>query len=62
MNDKMNANSNIKCTVSSCAYHNNNKGLCSLSSIQVGTCGPASKDCSCTECASFHLSKSGGSF
>jgi hypothetical protein len=23
----------------------------------VGTCGPTSKDCACTECNSFELSK-----
>lgn len=57
MSSQQNANSSIKCTVSSCAFHNGAKSLCSLSSIQVGTCGPATKDCACTECASFELSK-----
>lgn len=60
MNQGKSANSNIKCSVSSCAYHNKDKSACSLSSIQVGTCGPASKDCACTECASFALSKQNG--
>ena len=55
MNNNMNANNSIKCSVSSCAYHNDAKSVCSLSSIQVGTCGPTSKDAACTECASFQL-------
>ncbi len=62
MNDNKNANSSIKCSVSSCAHHNNAKSVCSLSAIQVGSCGPASKDCACTECSSFELSKSNGGF
>jgi len=61
MTHQQNGNSNIKCSVSSCKYHNAGKSLCSLSSIQVGTCGPASKDCACTECASFELSMQHGS-
>lgn len=56
MTHQQNANSHIKCSVSSCKYHNAAQSLCSLSSIQVGTCGPTSKDCACTECASFELS------
>ena len=62
MNDRMNANTRIKCSVSSCAYHNSAKSACSLSSIQVGCCGPTSKECACTECASYEFSqrKSGG--
>lgn len=51
------ANNSIKCSVSSCAHHNGAQSVCSLSAIQVGTCGPTSKDCACTECASFELSK-----
>ena len=57
MNGNMNANNSIHCTVSSCAHHNGAKSVCSLNSIKVGTCGPATKDCACTECASFELSK-----
>ena len=62
MNDRMNANTSIMCSVSSCAYHNSAKSACSLSSIQVGCCGPTSKECACTECASYEFSqrKSGG--
>ena len=43
MNHSMNANNNIKCSVSSCTHHNSAKSVCSLSSIQVGCCGPATK-------------------
>ena len=62
MNDRMNANTSIKCSVSSCAHHNSAKSACSLSSIQVRCCGPTSKECACTECASYEFSqrKSGG--
>ena len=60
MNGNMNANNSIKCSVSSCAHHNGAKSVCSLNSIKVGTCGPATKDCACTECASFELSKQYG--
>jgi len=62
MDRKMNANNSIKCSVSTCAFHNSDKRACSLSSIQVGSDGPAAKDCSCTECASFELSKQNGGF
>jgi len=62
MNGNMNANNSIKCTVSSCAFHNGAKSVCSLNSIQVGTSGPTSKDPACTECASFELAKQHGSF
>ncbi len=61
MNGNKNANNNIKCSVASCMHHNGNKSVCSLSSIQVGTCGPASKDAACTECASFELDLHHGS-
>ncbi len=43
MNHSMNANNNIKCSVSSCTHHNSAKSVCSLSSIQVGCCGPATR-------------------
>lgn len=38
--NNMNANNSIKCSVSSCTHHNSAKSVCSLSSIQVGCCGP----------------------
>ena len=46
------ANNSIKCSVSSCAHHN----------IQVGCCGPATKECACTECASYEMSKQKSGF
>ena len=57
MKGLMNANSCIQCSVSSCSYHNSLENVCSLSSIQVGSCGPVSKDCACTECASYRMTK-----
>ena len=33
-----NANPSIKCSVSSCAYHCNDKNYCSLNEINVGCC------------------------
>ena len=51
MNHSMNANNNIKCSVSSCTHHNSAKSVSSLYSNQVGCCGPATKECACTECA-----------
>ena len=50
--NNMNANNSIKCSVSSCTHHNSAKSVCSLSSIQVGCCGPTTKECACTEGAS----------
>ena len=58
MDQNMKANPSIQCTVDSCMHHNGAKSVCSLSAIQVGTCGPTSRDASCTECASFELSHS----
>ena len=55
--NNMNANNSIKCSVSSCTHHNSAKSVCSLSSIQVGCCGPTTKECACTECASYEMSK-----
>ena len=60
MNDRMNANNSIKCSVSSCSHHNSAKSVCSLSSIQVGRCGPTSAECACTECASYEFSQCKG--
>ena len=56
MNNRMHANQNIQCSVSSCTHHNAAQSVCSLSSIRVGTCGPATKECACTECASYERS------
>ena len=48
-------NSSISCSVSDCTYHNKQKSACTLSSIRVGCCGPATNDCACTECDSFQM-------
>lgn len=48
-------NTNIQCTVSSCAYHNAPSNCCSLDSIKVGCCGANPTKCEGTECASFKL-------
>ena len=53
-NKKMHSNSSIKCSVSSCAYHNTNN-CCSLDSIHVGCCDCDPTRCEGTECASFKL-------
>ncbi len=58
MDQNMKANPSIQCTVDSCLHHNGAKSVCSLAAIRVGCCGPASRDASCTECASFELSRS----
>jgi hypothetical protein len=55
MSDK-NANSSIKCSVTSCAYHCNEKNYCSLEEIKVGCCDPTVTDSADTECASFRMS------
>ena len=57
MDQNKSCNTSIKCSVSSCTHHNSAKSVCSLSSIQVGCCGPATKECACTECASYEMSK-----
>lgn len=62
MENNCSCNNSIQCTVSSCAHHNDAKSTCSLSSIRVGTSGPASKDCACTECASFEYSKANSGY
>ena len=56
MNHSMNANNNIKCSVSSCTHHNSAKSVCSLSSIQVAAAA-CHQECACTECASYEMSK-----
>ena len=53
--DQNNANSNIQCSVSSCAYHNP-KNYCSLNQIKVGCCDSVPTSTRGTECASFEVS------
>lgn len=57
MLDKKNSNSSILCSVADCTYNNNHKKTCSLSSIEVGRCGPTVDSSSCTECNSFEMRK-----
>ena len=47
-------NSNIQCSVSSCAYHNP-KNYCSLNQIKVGCCDSSPATSRETECASFQV-------
>ncbi len=51
------SNTNIKCSVDTCAYHNKAQSCCSLSSIQVGCCDCSPSKCEGTECTSFKMSK-----
>lgn len=54
-----NANSSIKCSVTSCSHHCHDKNYCSLNEIKVG-CSDPSVTASCdTECASFDPSNRG---
>ena len=59
--DKKTCNPSIRCDVSSCA-HLTAENCCCLSQIQVGCCGPATKECACTECASYEMSKQKSGF
>ena len=54
MDNKKSCNSNIQCTVYSCAYHNP-QNYCSLSQIKVGCTDASPCNCRETECASFEL-------
>ena len=56
-----NTNPSIKCTVGSCAYHNNQAQACTLKEIKVGSCGTNAGSCTDTECASFKLGDHGTS-
>ena len=55
----MTANPSIKCSVSSCAYHNGQQNACTLNEIKVGCCESNGCDCGETECASFKLGDHG---
>ena len=60
MDRKTNGNPNIKCSVSSCAYHTPaTGGLCTLQGISVGCTQQNVTKCDCTECASFKLGDHG---
>ncbi len=59
----MNVNPSIKCSVSSCSYHNNTKNACTLNEISVGCSQSQVSNCKATECSSFQLgTKPGGTF
>ena len=61
MSRDINGNPSIKCSVSSCAYHNKTNSQCTLQAIQVGcTCKDVGK-CESTECSSFRLGDHGTS-
>ena len=49
------ANPSIECSVTSCAYHCNDKQYCSLNTIKVGCTDAKPTSCGATECASFQL-------
>ena len=49
------ANESIKCTVSQCTYHCEDKNYCSLPCIQVGTHEANPTMDQCTDCQSFKV-------
>ncbi len=51
----MPVNESIKCTVSSCKYHAEQKNYCTLQEIQVGTHETNPTQKACTDCDSFEL-------
>ncbi len=57
--DRIDANPSIKCSVTSCAYHNGTQDACTLSAIKVGCTKTDVCDCASTECASFQLGDHG---
>lgn len=59
--DNKNANPSIECTVTSCAYHCNDKQYCSLNTIKVGHQTNCVTTPGATECASFALGDHGSS-
>lgn len=53
--DNCKVNECIKCTVTQCAHHCNDKNYCSLECIQVGTHEANPTMDQCTDCQSFLL-------
>lgn len=51
-------NASIKCSVNSCAFHNDPHNCCSLEAIKVGCCDNKPTRPEGTECASFELDRS----
>ncbi len=52
-------NPNIKCSVSSCAYHSGAADMCTLQAIHVGCTQQNVSKCESTECSSFRLGDHG---
>ena len=55
MDQKKACNTSIKCSVSSCAYHNGASSCCTLDSMKVGCSDSNPTKCDGTECVSFKL-------
>ncbi|WP_294372882.1 DUF1540 domain-containing protein [uncultured Clostridium sp.] len=51
----MDINSSIKCSVSNCSYHAQEKNYCTLNEIQVGTHESNPTMVECTDCQSFKV-------
>lgn len=51
--DKNFKNNSIRCTVVSCANHNETEDYCALNSILVGTHEPHPTEKQCADCESF---------
>ena len=56
MDQNQKCNTSIKCTVTSCAFHNDPHNCCSLDAIKVGCSNNIPTQAEGTECASFELS------
>ncbi len=53
-------NTCIRCSVTSCMFHSDDKNYCTLEEIKVGCSDPTVIDSSDTECASFRKSNQRG--
>ena len=53
--DHRSCNSNIRCSVTSCAYNSRPEQCCTLDAIEVGCCDCIPTQCEGTECASFRM-------
>ena len=51
----MDIDSSIKCSVSNCSYHAQEKNYCTLNEIQVGTHESNPTMVECTDCQSFKV-------
>ena len=48
-------NESIKCTVTNCTHHCQDKDYCSLTAIKIGTHEANPTEVKCTDCESFKL-------